>query len=92
MLSRTAESFFWIGRYVERAEYTARFTDVHYHLLTEIASQDDQADTWIEYLDGTGEYRIQIAIELRFRIGEVIELCRRHLQRKRVVRVLKDRG
>jgi hypothetical protein len=39
MLSRTAESFFWIGRYVERAEYIARFVNVHYHLLTEIATQ-----------------------------------------------------
>ena len=58
MLSRTGESFFWIGRYIERAEYTARFTDVHYHLLTEIASKDDQVDTWKQYLDGTGEYQL----------------------------------
>ncbi|MDH5430009.1 MAG: alpha-E domain-containing protein, partial [Nitrospirota bacterium] len=41
MLSRTAESFFWIGRYIERAEYTARFVNVHYHLLTEIATGED---------------------------------------------------
>jgi len=58
MLSRTGESFFWIGRYIERAEYTARFTDVHYHLLTEIANQDDQVNTWKQYLDGTGEYQL----------------------------------
>ena len=58
MLSRTGESFFWIGRYIERAEYTARFTDVHYHLLTEIANQDDQVNTWTQYLDGTGEYQL----------------------------------
>ena len=31
MLSRIAESCYWIGRYVERAEDTARITDVHYH-------------------------------------------------------------
>jgi uncharacterized alpha-E superfamily protein len=31
MLSRIAESLFWIGRYVERAEDTARITDVTYH-------------------------------------------------------------
>jgi len=55
MLSRTAESFFWIGRYIERAEYTARFSNVHYHLLTEIAKWDDQVDTWRQYLEGTGE-------------------------------------
>jgi uncharacterized alpha-E superfamily protein len=55
MLSRTAESFFWIGRYIERAEYTARFVNVHYHLLTEIATGDDQADIWTRYLEDTGE-------------------------------------
>ena len=31
MLSRIAESLFWIGRYVERAEDTARILDVHLH-------------------------------------------------------------
>jgi uncharacterized alpha-E superfamily protein len=40
MLSRIAEALFWIGRYVERADDTARILDVHYHLLLE--------DPWIE--------------------------------------------
>ncbi|HUJ66893.1 MAG TPA: alpha-E domain-containing protein [Acidimicrobiales bacterium] len=35
MLSRIAESLFWIGRYVERAEDTARILDVHIHHLLE---------------------------------------------------------
>lgn len=35
MLSRIAESIFWIGRYVERAEDTARILDVHIHHLLE---------------------------------------------------------
>ena len=55
MLSRTAESFFWIGRYIERAEYTARFVNVHYHLLTEIATSEDQSNIWTRYLEDTGE-------------------------------------
>lgn len=55
MLSRTAESFFWIGRYFERAEYIARFTDVNYHLLLEFSNWEDQAQTWSEYLDANGE-------------------------------------
>ncbi|MCZ6799306.1 MAG: alpha-E domain-containing protein, partial [Nitrospirae bacterium] len=55
MLSRTAESFFWIGRYFERAEYIARFTDVNYHLLLEFSNWEDQAQTWTEYLDANGE-------------------------------------
>jgi uncharacterized alpha-E superfamily protein len=33
VLSRTAEALFWIGRYVERAEDTARLLDVHLHDL-----------------------------------------------------------
>ncbi len=35
MLSRIAESLFWIGRYVERADDTARLLDVHIQLLLE---------------------------------------------------------
>lgn len=35
MLSRIAESLFWIGRYVERAEDTARLLDVHTQLMLE---------------------------------------------------------
>lgn len=35
MLSRIAEALFWIGRYVERADGTARLLDVHLQLLLE---------------------------------------------------------
>jgi uncharacterized alpha-E superfamily protein len=35
MLSRIAESLYWIGRYVERAEDTSRILDVHLSLLLE---------------------------------------------------------
>lgn len=41
MLSRIAESLYWLGRYVERAEDTARILDVHYHLLLEDLSVDE---------------------------------------------------
>lgn len=40
MLSRIAEALFWIGRYVERAEDTARLLDVQLQLLVE--------DPWID--------------------------------------------
>ena len=33
MLSRLAESLYWIGRHVERAEDTSRILDVHLALL-----------------------------------------------------------
>ena len=35
MLSRIAESMFWIGRYVERAEGTARLLQTHSRLIIE---------------------------------------------------------
>lgn len=35
MLNRTAESLFWIGRYMERAENHARLMDVYYHTQQE---------------------------------------------------------
>ncbi|MFN8081585.1 MAG: alpha-E domain-containing protein [Kineosporiaceae bacterium] len=35
MLSRIAESLFWIGRYMERADDTARILDVHLQMLLE---------------------------------------------------------
>jgi uncharacterized alpha-E superfamily protein len=41
MLSRIAESMFWIGRYVERAEDTARILDVQTQLLLEDATVDE---------------------------------------------------
>ncbi len=40
MLSRIAESLFWIGRYVERADSTARILDVHVERTL--------ADPWID--------------------------------------------
>jgi uncharacterized alpha-E superfamily protein len=43
MLSRIAEALFWIGRYVERADDTARILDVHYHLLLDDPWADEGA-------------------------------------------------
>ena len=41
MLSRIAESLYWIGRLVERAEDTARLLDVHVSMLLEDVSADE---------------------------------------------------
>ncbi len=40
MLARNAESLYWIGRYVERADETARILDVTVHQLLEDSSVD----------------------------------------------------
>ena len=44
MLSRMAESLYWIGRYVERAEQTARLTEVTFsHTLAMGSTPEAQA-------------------------------------------------
>ena len=43
MLSRIAQSLFWIGRYLERAEDTTRIVDVHLQLLLDDPSVDQEA-------------------------------------------------
>ena len=43
MLSRIAESLFWIGRYVERAEDTARILDVQTQMMVEDPTVDIDA-------------------------------------------------
>jgi uncharacterized alpha-E superfamily protein len=43
MLSRVAEALFWVGRYVERAEDTARLLDVHFHEVLEDPGVDEAA-------------------------------------------------
>ena len=37
MLSRIADSLFWMARYMDRAENAARLLDVTYHMLLEQA-------------------------------------------------------
>ena len=39
MLARIAESLFWLARYIERAEDTARILDVNYHMMLEQSQQ-----------------------------------------------------
>jgi uncharacterized alpha-E superfamily protein len=41
VLSRIAESLYWIGRYIERAEDTARILDVNIHYLLEAPAMDE---------------------------------------------------
>lgn len=50
MLARHAENLFWAGRYLERAEQTARMVDVTYHSLLE-TPQAEADDAWRQLLD-----------------------------------------
>lgn len=60
MLARHAEDLFWIGRYLERAEDTARLLNVTYHTSLESGTADGMGEPWSElltllYLDEEGE-------------------------------------
>ena len=53
MLARTAEYLFWSGRYLERAESTARLLDVTYHRLLEVTPAEE-AEAWSDLLVSVG--------------------------------------
>ena len=41
MLSRVADSLYWMSRYIERAENNARIAEVNLQLLLDLANQPD---------------------------------------------------
>jgi uncharacterized alpha-E superfamily protein len=55
MLSRKAESLYWIGRYLERAEATARRFDVEYHSRLESESARTATLPWHALLFSSGD-------------------------------------
>ena len=57
MLSRIADSMFWMSRYMARAEDTARLLDVTYHMLLE-QSQDSYQLRWDGIITITGEQEL----------------------------------
>lgn len=57
MLSRIADSLFWMSRYMARAEDTARLLDVTYHMLLEQA-QDSYQLRWDGIITITGEQEL----------------------------------
>jgi uncharacterized alpha-E superfamily protein len=67
MLSRHADCAFWIGRYVERAEATARMIDVHYHFGLE-SPLVGKALTWESILAISGQ-----AASYREKYGDISE-------------------
>ena len=53
MLSRVAESLYWMSSYVERAENVARFVEVNLNLMLEVTSTDQQ---WMPIVATTGDH------------------------------------
>lgn len=54
MLSRVAESIYWMSRYVERAENVARFIDVNLQLMLDDPSGEGQQ--WLPLVNTTGDH------------------------------------
>ena len=57
MLSRVANSLYWMSRYVERAENIARIVDVNLQLLLDIRDLDEQRliAYWLPIVQATGD-------------------------------------
>src|SRR5471030_2443088 len=53
MLSRVADSIFWMSRYIERAENVARFIDVNWHLQLDSGSAEEEQ--WNPLVNATGD-------------------------------------
>ncbi len=56
MLSRVADSMFWLSRYIERAENIARFLDVNLHLTLDLGDSIDQQ--WSPLVATTGDHEV----------------------------------
>ena len=54
MLSRTASTLYWMSRYVERAENSARILDVAYRMSLLTKDPDLQDQEWFAPLNITG--------------------------------------
>jgi uncharacterized alpha-E superfamily protein len=50
MLSRVADSLYWMSRYLERAEHTARLIDVDFQLRLD-QSPESGSDRWLRLLE-----------------------------------------
>ena len=57
MLSRVANSLYWMSRYINRAENTARLLDVNLQLLLDYRKLDDRslAGHWMPIIQSTGD-------------------------------------
>ena len=57
MLSRVANSLYWMARYIERAENIARIVDVNLQLLLDLRELDDGklAAYWLPIVQATGD-------------------------------------
>jgi uncharacterized alpha-E superfamily protein len=57
MLSRVANSLYWMARYIERAENIARIVDANLQLLLDLRNLDEKrlAEHWLPIVQATGD-------------------------------------
>jgi len=56
VLSRVADSVFWMSRYTERAENVARFIDVNYNLTLDLGEAIDEQ--WMPLVNTSGDHEL----------------------------------
>lgn len=56
MLSRVANSIYWLNRYIERAENVARFIDANFHMALDIP--ESTVDQWQPLINTTGDHEL----------------------------------
>ena len=71
MLSRVADSIFWMNRYLERAENVARFVDVNLNLTLDLG--ENAPDQWEPLIMTTGDHQQFFARHPRATAESVIE-------------------
>ena len=64
MLSRVANSLYWMSRYIERAESIARLVDVNLQLLLDFRSLDDDAlkAHWLPIVQSSGDEELFLSL------------------------------
>jgi uncharacterized alpha-E superfamily protein len=56
LLSRVADSIYWMARYIERAENVARFVGVNLHLMLDLPSYEEKQ--WQPIVDTSGDAHV----------------------------------
>lgn len=57
MMYRTAETLFWIGRYIERAENNARRIDINFHMRYVLSDHEDEC-IWEKLIASLGDFNL----------------------------------
>jgi len=75
MLSRVANSLYWMARYIERAENIARIVDVNLQLLLDLRDLDEQrlAAHWLPIVQTTGDEEQFFALHKKATAANVTE-------------------